>query len=125
MDFAAKEFRLSENAPEEAGIGFYAGDGILLKGAAETRDRLLAAVAPGDQLAQQRIVVRGDGPAFIHAFIEPNLGAARCAAREDLAGRRKEIMVGAFGIDASFDGVAARRDRLTLKRKTMPGGHGD
>src|SRR5437879_6523734 len=117
MDFAAEEFRLSEDAPEEADIGFDAGDGIFLEGAAETRDRLLAAVAPGDQLAQQRIVVRGDGPTFIHAFIEPNPRAARRAVREDLAGRRKEIIVGVFGIDARFDGVTARRDRLPLKRK--------
>src|SRR5438876_7779993 len=41
-----------------------------------------------------RSVVRGDGPAFIHAFIEPNPRAARRAVREDLAGRRKEIIVG-------------------------------
>ena len=41
MDFAAEEFRLSEDAPEEADIGFDAGDGILLKGAAETRDLLV------------------------------------------------------------------------------------
>src|SRR5438876_8983169 len=72
-----------------------------------------------------RSVVRGDGPAFIHAFIEPNPRAARRAVREDLAGRRKEIIVGVFGIDARFDGVTARRDRLPLKRKTMPGGNGN
>src|SRR5208282_6275885 len=57
VDVAAEKIGFSENAAEEAGVGLDAGDGVLLKSAAETSDGFFTAIAPGDELAEERIVV--------------------------------------------------------------------
>lgn len=125
VDFAAEEIGFGENAAEKTGVGFDAGDGILLESAAETSDGFFAAVAPSDEFAEKGIVVHGDGPAFVDAFIEADAGTAGGMAREYSSGRREEIVVGIFGVEADFHSVAARSDRLPSERKTMASGDGD
>jgi len=76
VNFGAEEVRLGEDAAEKRGVGFDAGDGIFLEGAAKARNGFFATVAPGDEFAEKRIVVHRDGPAFVDAFVDANAGAA-------------------------------------------------
>src|SRR5580704_4911533 len=93
MDFAAKKVRLGQNAAEKAGIGFDTRYGVLLESTAQASDGFFAAVAPGDQFAQERIVIHRDGPAFVHSFIEANPRAAGVMERENFSGRWKKMVV--------------------------------
>ncbi len=114
-----------EDAAEEAGVGLDAGDGVLVERAAKACDGFLAAVAPGDELAEERIVVVRNGPAFVNAFIETDAGAARSVARKNFSGRREEIVVRILGVKANLHGVAAGSDGLPGERQTVSGGDGD
>jgi len=125
VNFSAKEIRLGENAAEKACVDFNTCDSVLLESTAQASDGFFAAVAPGDQLAQQRIVIHWNGPAFVDAFIEANAGATGRMARKNFSGRREKIIVWIFGVEPHFHGVAARRDGLPGKRQTMAGGDGD
>src|SRR5712671_4425252 len=112
MDFAAKKIGFGEDAAEEAGVGLDAGYGVFVECAAQARDGFFGGVAPGNKFAEEGIVFVGNGPAFVDAFVEANAGTAGRVSRKNLSGRRKEIVVGIFGIQANFHGVAARGDRL-------------
>src|SRR5271168_2248579 len=125
VDLPAKKIWFSQNATEKARIGLDACDGVLLERTAEARDSFFAAVAPGDQLAQKRIVIHRNSPAFVDALVEANSGATRCMLRENFSRRRKKFIVGIFGIDAHLHGMAARRDSLPGEGETMAGGDGD
>src|SRR6266853_3137938 len=125
MDFAAKEIRFGEDAAEEAGVGINAGDGVFVKGAAQARDGLFAGVAPGNEFAEEGIVFVGHGPAFIDTVVKPNAGTAGRAARQNFAGRRKEIVVGIFGVEANFHGVAAWGNGFPGEGEAVAGGDGD
>src|SRR5579859_4718712 len=123
--YRREEFRLREDAAEESSVGLDARYGVLLEGATQASDRFFATVSPGDQLAQERIVVHGHGPAFVDAFIETNPGTAGRMARKNFSGRREKIIVGIFGVETDFHGVTARGDGLPGKGKPMAGGNGD
>src|SRR5882672_4759100 len=110
MDFAAKKIGLGEDAAEEAGVGLDAGYGVFVECAAQARDGFFAGVAPSDEFAEERIVFVGNGPAFVDAFVEANARTAGRAARQNFAGRRKEIVVGILGVEANLHGVAAWGD---------------
>src|SRR5260370_27263987 len=71
------------------------------------------------------MVFVGNGPALVDAVVEPNAGTAGNAARQNFAGRREEIVVGIFGIEAHFHGVAAGRDGFPGEGETVTGGDGD
>ena len=125
MDFAAKEIRFGEDAAEEAGVGLNAGYGVFVKSAAQARDGFFAGVAPGDEFAEERIVFVGNGPALVDAFVEANARTAGRAARQNFAGRRKEIVVGIFGIEANFHGVAAWGNGFPGEGEAVASGDGD
>src|ERR1700704_2746629 len=125
MDFATKKIGFGEDAAEEAGVGLDAGYGVFVECAAQARDGLFARVAPGNKFAEQGIVLVGNGPAFVDTFVEANAGTAGRVSRKNFPGRRKEIVVGIFGIEANFHGVAARSDGLPSEREAVPGGDGD
>src|SRR5712675_808560 len=125
MDFAAKKIGFGENAAEEAGVGLDAGYGVFVEGAAQARDGLFAGVAPGNEFAEEGIVFVRNGPAFVDAFVEANAGTAGCVSRKNFSRRREKIVVGIFGIEANFHGVAARSDGLPSEREAVPGGDGD
>src|SRR6202035_5928534 len=46
-------------------------------------------------------------------------------ARNNLAGRRKEIVIRVFGVKAHFHGVAARRDGFPREGQAVAGSDGD
>jgi len=125
MDFATKKIGFCEDAAEEAGVSLNAGYGVFVKGTAQSRDGLFAGVTPGNKFAEEGIVFVGNGPAFVDAFVEANAGTAGRAARQNFAGRRKEIVVGIFGIEANFHGVAAGGDGLPSEREPVAGGDSD
>src|SRR5262249_4867826 len=80
---------------------------------------------PSDQFAEQRVILHGNGPAFVDALVETNARAGWRVPGNDFSGRRKEIVVGIFGVKADFHGMAARRDGLPGKWQAMIGGDGD
>src|ERR1700730_15362887 len=65
VDFAAKKIGFGEDAAEKASVGLDSGNGVFVEGAAQTRNGFFAGIAPGDQLAEQRIVFVRNGPAFV------------------------------------------------------------
>ena len=98
---------------------------VFLEGAIEARDRLRAVLAPGDQLAEHRIVFGRNGKTFVDAVIETDSGAGRRAARKNFPGRRKKLVVGILRVEAAFDGVARKPDVLLRKRKRLSRGDAD
>ena len=98
VDFAAQKIGFQQNAPKEACVGLDAGNRVFVEGAAQARDGFFTGVSPSDQFAQQGIVFVGNGPSFVHAFVETNAGAAGGAVRKDSAWGGKEIVVGILGL---------------------------
>ena len=76
VDFVAQEIGFGQQSSKQGDVGLDAGHGGFFQGAAEAGDRFFAAVAPGDEFGEQRIVVVGHGPAFVNAVIEANARAA-------------------------------------------------
>ena len=112
MNLAAEKIGFIEDAAEKTYIDLDAGDGVLLEGAAKTGNGFLTAIAPGNELAEKRVVIVGHRPALVDAFIKANPRAAGDMARKNFSGRGKEIVLRIFGVKANFHGVAARRDGL-------------
>ena len=125
MNVATEEVGFAEQAAEQADVGLDAADGGFFKGAAKAGDGFFAAVAPGDEFCEERIVIVGDGPAVVDAVVEAYTRAARNLARENFSRRWEEIIVGIFGVEADLHGVAARRDGFPCEWETMTGGDGD
>src|SRR6202011_1216158 len=71
------------------------------------------------------VVFVGNGPTLIHAVVQPNARPAGRKPRNNLSRRGKEIVVGIFGVEANFHGIAARRYGFPSKRQAMPSGDGD
>ncbi len=76
--------------------------------AAHALNRVLARVAPGDQLRDQRIVEDRDLAALVGAAVVAHTGSLRNAQSLDPPRRRQEAVVGVFRVDAAFDGVRLR-----------------
>ena len=77
----------------------------------------VAAVA--DQLGQQRIVVRGHGPAFVHAAVAPDSRARRRQQQRDPARAGEVVVIRVFGVDAAFHGMPAEAHILLAKRQRL------
>jgi len=125
VDVALEKIGLAEQAAEEADVGFDSRDGGLFEGAAEAGDGFFAAVAPGDEFGEERIVVVGDSPAVVDAVVEADARAGRNLARENFSGGWEEIVVGIFGVETNFHGVAARGDGFPCEWEAMACGDGD
>ena len=125
VNVAAEEVGFAEQAAEQADVGFDAADGGFFERSTKAGDGLFTAVAPGDEFGEEWIVIVGNGPAVVDAVVETNAGTGGNLARENFSGRRKEIVVGVFGVEANFHGVAARRDVFPCEWETMTSGDGD
>ena len=112
VDVATEKIGFAEQAAKEADVRFDAADGGFFKGAAEAGDGFFAAVAPGDELREERVVIVRDGPTFVDAFVEANAWAAGNGARKDFSGRWKKIVVRIFGVEPNFHGVSTRSERF-------------
>src|SRR6266478_3589701 len=109
MDLAAEKIWFNQNAAEKPDVGLDASDGVFIEGAAKAGNGFLTAIAPGNELAEKRVVIVGHGPALVDAFINANPRAGGDVARKNFSGRRKKIVLRIFGVKANFHGVAARR----------------
>src|SRR2546426_6852280 len=109
VSLTAEKIGFNQNATEKANVGLDASDGVLVEGAAKTGNSLLAAIAPGDELAEKRVVIVGHGPARVDAIVQANAGAARHVARKNFSRRGEGIGFRIFGVKTNFHGVAARR----------------
>ena len=78
-----------------------------------------------DQLAHERVVVRGDGVAGLCLRVPTNPWSAGNAERGDLAGRGAEVVVGVFGVDPTLEGVPVGDDVRLLERQRLTRGDAD
>src|ERR1700680_1491358 len=108
--FSASKFRIAENAEKKARVRFYSGDRVFFEGAFQARNRLCAVLAPGNQLAQHRIVFGRDNKTFVHAVIEADSGAGRRSPRKNLSGRREKLIAGILRVEAAFEGGVRKLD---------------
>src|SRR5712692_1465833 len=122
MNFAAHKFRVRQNPAEQRSVRLDATDAVLFERAAQPRNGFLAAISPGNQFSQKRIVIGRHGPAGIDAVVEANPRAAGRAPRQNLSGRRKKVVLGVFGVEPALDGVAAGRDGLPREGQAVSGG---
>src|SRR5207244_10194828 len=76
MNLAAKKLGFPKNAPEKPCVCSNARDGVFIERPAQSRNGLFPAVAPGDEFAQQRVVIVGYGPAFVDALVKADSRAA-------------------------------------------------
>src|SRR6266849_4902076 len=74
VSLTAEKIGFNQNAAEKANVGLDASDGVLVEGAAKTGNSFLAAIAPGDELAEKRVVIVGHGPARVDAIVQANAG---------------------------------------------------
>src|SRR5579859_200216 len=125
MNLAAQKLRLFQNPPEESRISSNPGDGVFIQSAPQSRDGLFPAVAPGDEFAQQGVVVVWHRPAFVHAFIHADSWAGRSVPRENLSRRGKEIVFRILSVKANFHRVTAGRNGFPRKRQAVSRGNGD
>ena len=103
----AKGFGIDQGM-QEADVGFYPGNAVLLQGLHHAVDGLFPGFVPHDELGDHRVVVDADFVAFGNAGIHPHVGGFfRGAQVTQGAGGRQEVLVRIFGVDARFQGVAA------------------
>src|SRR5207245_1078408 len=74
MNLAARKFRVGQDAPEKPSVCSNTADVVLLERAPHSRQSFAAIGAPGDQFAEQRIVLSGHRPPGIDAVIQANAG---------------------------------------------------
>src|SRR2546423_13158952 len=125
VNLAAEKIRFIEDAAEKTYIGLDAGDAVLLEGAAKTGNGFLTAIAPGNELAEKRVVIVWHGPAFVDPVVQANSRAAGNLARKNSSRRGEEIIVRILGVETNFHGVAPRRDGFPSEGQAVAGGDGD
>src|SRR5271167_646367 len=89
--------------------GLDAADHVFLEGAAQPHQALVAALAVNDELCDQAVVVGRHLVALIEGAVDAHAEPARRMIIGHPARRRREG-VGALGVDAAFDRVAAQLD---------------
>src|SRR5438874_9010880 len=92
MNLAAKKLGFPKNAPEKPCVCSNARDGVFIERPAQSRNGLFPAVAPGDEFAQQRVVIVGYGPAFVDALVKADSRAAWNLPGENFSRRWEEIV---------------------------------
>ena len=102
-------------------VGLDAVDHDFIQGIAHARHGFFAGCAVGDQLADQRVVVRRYGVAAVQVRVDPHAIAAWGMEVLDLAGAGHEV-VRVFGVDPAFQGMAADHYVFLGKRQLVAGG---
>src|SRR5277367_2613643 len=89
-----------------------------LQGRSQAPQRLLAADARDDQLAEKTIVEGRHDISLVQHRVETDAVALGGAKVEDAAGRWHEFLCRVLGIDANLDRMAAKGDvRLTVRER--------
>src|SRR5208283_5249974 len=115
VEFGSTKIRVAQDTAKQRKVRLDPADKIFAEGARKPRDGLIAVGAISDQLGQQRIVVDGHVPAFIHAAIAADAGPRGRQEKSDLTWAGKIIVVRILGVNAALDGVAA--DAYIVLRK--------
>src|SRR5713226_157874 len=84
-----------------------AADLKLHEGTPHTGDRLRAIGAPGNDLREQRVVVRGNDISRVDVGIDPHPRTSRGDKGGQRAGGGTEVLTRVFRVDPAFDGMAA------------------
>ncbi len=113
IEYAPGKRRNTQQSVEKLRIGLQTRDAGRGQRLAQPSARLLAGLAPGDQLGDHGVVERGDGVALEHPAIDPN---ALCPHRTEsdmrrqrqppqLAGGRQKTRLGMFRAKPRLDGM--------------------
>src|SRR5258708_39255382 len=108
VNLAAEKIGLTKDTAEKTHVGLDAGNGVLLEGAAKAGNRFLAAVAPGDEFAEKRVVIVGDGPAIVDAVVQADSRAAWNLAGRNFSSRGAKGLGGCLGVGWNFRGASTR-----------------
>src|SRR6185437_621628 len=103
-------------------VCFHAGDNVLVDGATNARNCLIAVRAVGHKFREQRIVIGANIPSRINSTIEANAGAGGLDRRRNMAGAGKEVVIGIFGVYAALDGMTAKLNIFLSERQLLAGG---
>ena len=74
-----------------------------------------------DQLREHRIVIAGNGPTRVHAFIQPDSRSRGHRQVRNCSWRGEKFVFRIFGVNAALDGVAAEDDVTLRKRQRLTG----
>src|SRR5690606_34536775 len=121
VDAALAEAGIAGQVAVQRHVGLDAVDHDLVEGVAHARQGLVAGVAVGDDLADQRVVVRRYGIAAVQVRIVADAVAARGMVVLDLAGAGHEGHR-VFGVDTAFQRVAADHHVFLADRQLVAGG---
>ena len=120
IQLARGESRMGEDAAQERQVGLHTADQGIAEHGQQAQARLLAVFAPGDQLAQHRVVEGRDAVALGHAAVDaPAVAVAGLAVQRQGAGGGEEIVIRVFGVQAHLDGVAIERHLLLGQRQRL------
>ncbi len=125
VDVRGAEVGVGEDAAEEVDVGRDAADDILVQRAQHAVDGRLARGRVGDELGEHGVVVERNAPALVDGAVFAQAGAAGLDELGDPAGRREEVVVRIFGVDAALDGVAAQLDILLRDGQRLAFGDGE
>ena len=97
VHFTSLKIQLAQNATEQRKIRLDAAHEGFIQGAHQPRNGLGPVCAMADQLGQQRIIVNGYRPAFIHAAIQADSRAGRIQQQDLPAARPLDDVVAEVG----------------------------
>src|SRR2546423_7366554 len=106
VELSGDELRVSHNFAEEGERGLDSADGVLGERAAHALDGLGARAPPRCELRDKGVVVDRNFRALVDAAVVAHAGARGHAKACDSTGRRHEVLLRVFGVDAALDGVA-------------------
>ena len=83
VDLATEKIGFIKDAAEKPSVGLDANDSVFLEGAPKASNGFLAAIAPGNELAEKRIVIVGYRPTLVDAVVQANARTAGNLARNN------------------------------------------
>ena len=122
---AAFEVGVLEDGKLKGDGGFDSFNHKFVEGAGHNVHGFGAVFAVGDEFADHRVVVGGDGIAGVDVGFEANASTAGCVKHFDSAGGGAEAVKGVFGVDAAFDGMAGVADFALGNADGFTGGDED
>ena len=104
----ADERRVGDDVRVERDDRGHALDLVLGQGAGGAGERLVAVLAPHDQLGEHGVELATDGVALLDAGVHADAGAVGLLVGGDGAGGGQEAAAGVLAVDAELEGVALR-----------------
>jgi len=115
---------MRDDPPQEVDVGLQTADRELVEHAQQPQPRLLAIFAPGDQLAEHRVVERRNFIALLNTAIDPTpWSRSRFTIQIQATGGGQEIIRRVFGIQAHFNRMAIERHLILGDRQRFAARH--